>query len=100
MISPKCFAKIPLGRIIPDFSFESSESYRVFNYLNDSNLFFRAAGINSEIFAEYSSSPSSPLHLLGCCGVDSDELIPPPLLPRVLRPLVCAAGIGLPFFLE
>ena len=30
------------------FSFESSESYRVFNYLLGSNSIFRAARINSE----------------------------------------------------
>ena len=34
--------KIPFGRIIPSFFFESSESYRVFNYLHDSNSIFRA----------------------------------------------------------
>ena len=33
------------------FSFESSESYRVFNYLHDSNSIFRAAGINSEWYS-------------------------------------------------
>ena len=43
--------KIPLGRIIPPFFFESSESDRVFKYLHDSNSIFRAAGINSEIFS-------------------------------------------------
>ena len=32
------------------FSFESSESDRVFNYLHDSNSIFRARGINSEWF--------------------------------------------------
>ena len=48
-MSPKCFEKkIPVGRIIPPFFFESSESDRVFNYLHDSNSIFRAAGINSE----------------------------------------------------
>ena len=31
-----------------DFSFESSESYCVFNYLHDSDSIFRAAGIISE----------------------------------------------------
>ena len=44
----KMFRKIPFGRIIPRFSFESSESYRFFNYLRDSNSIFRAAGIISE----------------------------------------------------
>ena len=48
-ISSKCFEKIPLGRIIPPFFFESSEADRVINYLHDSNSIFRAAGINSEI---------------------------------------------------
>ena len=43
--------KIPLGRIIPPFFFESSESDRVFNYLHDSNSIFRAAGFNSETFS-------------------------------------------------
>ena len=38
------------GRIILDFSFECSESSRVFNYLHDSHSIFRAAGINTEIF--------------------------------------------------
>ena len=47
-ISSKCFEKIPLGRILPHVSFESSESYRVFNYLHDSNSIFRAGGIKSE----------------------------------------------------
>ena len=32
------------------FFFESSEPDRGFNYLDDSNSIFRAAGINSEIF--------------------------------------------------
>ena len=36
--------KIPFGRIIPPFFFESSESDRVFNYLHDSNSIFRARG--------------------------------------------------------
>ena len=40
--------KIPVGRIIPPFFFESSESDRVFIYLHDSNSIFRAQGINSE----------------------------------------------------
>ena len=40
--------KIPVGRIIPPFFFESSESDRVFNYLHDSNSIFRARRINSE----------------------------------------------------
>ena len=35
--------KIPFGRMILDFSFESSEFDRVFNYLRDSNSIFRAA---------------------------------------------------------
>ena len=39
---------ISCGRIFLDFSFESSESYCVFNYLHDSNSIFRAAGIISE----------------------------------------------------
>ena len=43
--------KIPVGRIIPPFFFESSESDRVFNYLHDSNSIFRARGINSEWFS-------------------------------------------------
>ena len=37
-----------VGRIIPPFFFESSESDRVFNYLHDSNSIFRARGIKSE----------------------------------------------------
>ena len=43
--------KIPVGRIIPPFFFESSESDRVLNYLHDSNSIFRAQGIISEIFS-------------------------------------------------
>ena len=48
--------KLPVGRIIPPFFSESSESDRVFNYLHDSNSIFRAAGIKSETFhaARYS----------------------------------------------
>ena len=42
--------KITLGRIIPPFFFERSESDRVFNYLPDSNSIFRVGGIISEIF--------------------------------------------------
>ena len=38
--------QITVGRIIPPFFFESSESDRVFNYLHDSNSIFRT--INSE----------------------------------------------------
>ena len=45
---PKMFRKIPVGRIIPPFFFESSESDRFFNYLHDSNSILRARGINSE----------------------------------------------------
>ena len=33
--------KIPLGRIISPFFFESSESDRVFNYLHESNSIFQ-----------------------------------------------------------
>ena len=40
--------KIPVGRIIPPFFFESSESDRFFNSLHDSNSIFRAGRINSE----------------------------------------------------
>ena len=40
--------KIPFGRIIPQFFFESSESDRVFNYLHDSNSIFRARRMKSE----------------------------------------------------
>ena len=40
--------KNPPGRIIPPFFFESSESYRIFNYLHDLNSIFRAGGIKSE----------------------------------------------------
>ena len=49
-LSPKCFEnkKISVGRIIPPFFFESSESDRVFIYLHDSNSIFRAPGIKSE----------------------------------------------------
>ena len=36
------------GFFFPNFSLESSESYRVFNYFHDSNSIFRAAGIHSE----------------------------------------------------
>ena len=36
----------------PHLFFESSESYRVFNYLHDSNSIFRGAGINTEIFID------------------------------------------------
>ena len=45
-ITSTCFEKIPLGRFFL-FSFESSESYRVFDYLHDPNSIFRAAGTNS-----------------------------------------------------
>ena len=52
MNQPNMFRnKIPLGRIIPPFFSESSESDRVFNCLHDSNSIFRARGINSEIFS-------------------------------------------------
>ena len=37
-VSKKSFS----DELFPDLSFESSESYRVFNYLHDSNSFFRA----------------------------------------------------------
>ena len=47
---PKCFENFPFGRNVLNFSFESSESHRVFNYLHDSNSIFRAAGTNSEKF--------------------------------------------------
>ena len=40
----KMFRKIPFGRIKSYFSFESSESYRVFNYLHDSNSIFLGRG--------------------------------------------------------
>ena len=40
--------QIPVGRIVPLFFFESSESGRVFNYLHDSNSIFRVGGIDSE----------------------------------------------------
>ena len=42
--------KIPVGRFILPFFFESSESDRVFIYLHDSNSIFRARGIKSEWF--------------------------------------------------
>ena len=42
--------KNSVGRIFRDFHLESSESYRVCNYLHDSNSIFRAAGIISEGF--------------------------------------------------
>ena len=47
----KMFRKIPFGRIFHNLSFESSETYRVFNYSHDSNSIFRAAGINAEILS-------------------------------------------------
>ena len=50
MIEPKMFRKNCFGRIIPPFFFESSEYYRLFNYVHDSNSNFRARRINSEIF--------------------------------------------------
>ena len=50
--------KIPFGRIILPFFFESSESDRVFNYLHDSNSIFRVGRINSEIFSARTVSPS------------------------------------------
>ena len=40
--------KIPSDELFLHFSFESSESDRVFNHLHDSNSIFRARGINSE----------------------------------------------------
>ena len=40
--------KSPSDELFLHFSFESSESDRVFNYLHDSNSIFRAQGINSE----------------------------------------------------
>ena len=43
--------KIPVGRIIPPFFFESSESDRFFNYLHDSNSIFRVGRINQETFS-------------------------------------------------
>ena len=46
------------------FSYESSESYRVFNYLQDSNSMFRAAGIISEkIFGRTVFTPKKRWHL-------------------------------------
>ena len=49
MNQPNMFRKkIPVGRIILTFFFESSESDRVFNYLHDSNSIFRAGIINAE----------------------------------------------------
>ena len=44
----KMFRQNPFGRITLHFSFESSESYRCFYYLQDSNSIFRAAGTTSE----------------------------------------------------
>ena len=41
---------IPVGRIIPPFFFESSESDRVVNYIHDSNSIFRAGRIKSVSF--------------------------------------------------
>ena len=49
MKKPTCFEKkFTVGRIIPPFSFESSESDSVFNHLHDWNSIFRARRINSE----------------------------------------------------
>ena len=45
-ISSKCFENIFFGRIFLNFSFECSESYRVFDYLHDSSSIFRATGID------------------------------------------------------
>ena len=50
------FRKIPFGRIIPPFFFESSESDRVLNYLHDSNSIFRARGIKSEGMGPHGNS--------------------------------------------
>ena len=45
--------KIPFGRIIPPFFFESSESDRFFfNYLHDSNSIFRAAELTQNGFRD------------------------------------------------
>ena len=60
--SPKCFEKkIPFGRIVPPFFFESSESDRFFNSLHDSNSTFRVGRINSEIFSARTVSAWSPI---------------------------------------
>ena len=49
LISPQCFEKkSPSDELFLHFSFESSESDRVFNYIHDSNSIFRVRGINSE----------------------------------------------------
>ena len=51
--------KIPLGRIIPSFFFESSESDRVFNYLHDLNFIFRArVNYFRDIFRAHSTTGS------------------------------------------
>ena len=46
---PKMFRKKSISdELFLHFFCKSSESYRVFNYLHDSNSIFRAGGINSE----------------------------------------------------
>ena len=51
-ISSKCFeTKSRSDDVFPNFSFEGSESYRVFDYLHDSNTIFLAARINTEWFS-------------------------------------------------
>ena len=69
MNQPKMFRKKKktFGRISPSFFFESSESYRVFNYLHDSNSIFRARGKNnSELFFRAHGIPrSSFTHMCG-----------------------------------
>ena len=54
MSQPKMFRTKSLSdELFLHFSFESSESDRVFNYLHVSNSIFRARGINSEWVFRY-----------------------------------------------
>ena len=75
--------KIPVGRIIPPFFFESSESGRFLNYLHDSNSIFRARRIKSE---GVSGGTVKRYYVVGERNLDSDHCEPNTTGPAVLGP--------------
>ena len=72
--------KFPLGRIIPRFFFESSESDRFLNYSHDSNSIFRAGRIISEgkhmeLLDKQGRRPRSSMELLtNMCWEDVPQM--------------------------
>ena len=70
--------KIPFGRIVPSFFFESSESYRVFNYLHYSNSIFRAATPQQRALSRLRVATSSLLQEVsldtGTCPLTTSRL--------------------------